>query len=298
MENFDPPKKIYGKYPNQNTGPTWAIDFSPLPVSNAFDPKIHRFERPLLLSLHFRIVPKGIVWPQPQPSFPKRQPWPQPQPIPLQISQKLLFKKQNSPGPGLAQDAFGGVDVARILKDKQRAGPRLKGVVDPICWRREKCHATGTSKTQFYCLYWCRKKKIASAILTPIWGNPAKIISCRWVIYTRHDHVIYLSRFSVPDHSSDVKINICLHMYCIYIYIYTYTYIDYIPRAYRLLGTLPAFTIYLVTHGIDSSNGDRKWKAVSFREGTGRDHSFSSWELFLRLTCQNCYANNQPTLCS
>lgn len=55
-----------------------------------------------LLSPHFRIVPKGtIVWPQPQPS---------------------TFPNLNSPRE--AQDAFGG-DVARILKDKQRAGPRV-----------------------------------------------------------------------------------------------------------------------------------------------------------------------------
>lgn len=66
-------------------------------------------------------------------------------------------------------------------------------------------------------------KKKASAILTPFLGKILlkwSHVSCRWVIYTRHNHVVYLSRFSVPDHSSDVKINICFHMYCINIYIH------------------------------------------------------------------------------
>lgn len=69
------------------------------------------------------------------------------------LSQKGIFLSDpnhnpstfpNLNSPRKAQDAFGGVDVARILKDKQRAGPRfLSGVTSDThaTGRREKHHA-------------------------------------------------------------------------------------------------------------------------------------------------------------
>ena len=105
LGEFRPPPEIYGKCANQNTGPTCATDCSPLrSFLMHLILKFHRFGRPLLLSPHFRIVPKRHHCLTPTSTLNLPQP-------------------QLSPWP--AQDAFGGVDVARILKDKQRAGPRF-----------------------------------------------------------------------------------------------------------------------------------------------------------------------------